>query len=309
MRRFAGALAIAIAALLPAPRAAALVIATDPDDPLPFFRLDRPTGKFDETALAGFELLVSSRTGEFRAADMYLIAGEVTDPDHALALDLGGVAEIGGVPLAFSIEHRLTGGRRLLFRVSPGAAEDRLLCWGVGCPGEARAAERLGGLAPIADWNGLQVQVRAQEVPGASAALRLLSLEGVEVGGAPLFDEVVTPESPGTLPGDAGRRGQWLLADDLDFLTREWTLRGVVTLSRPDDATSDLTKVRLAVDLVRDPTLPFAVPEPGSLLLAAFGLAALGRHRPRPPPDPAQRPPASSGSRPPGPGARSRPCA
>ncbi len=283
--RAAGALQAVVtgwlaAVLLPAVPAAGLVVATDPDDPLPFFRLDRPTGKFDETGLSGFELLISSRTGEFRAADMYLIAGEVTDPAHALALDLGGAAELSGVPLRFAIEHRLAGGRRLSFRVSPAMGAPHLLCWGRGCPAGAVAAERLGGLAPITDWNGLQIQVRAQEVPGASAALRLLGLEGLELSGAPLFDEVVTPDSPGTLPGDAGRRGQWLLADGLDFVTREWTLFGIVTLSRPDAALADLTKVRLAVDLVRDPSLPFVVPEPRALLLVAAGLVGLGRRRP-----------------------------
>lgn len=281
IRPLTGGLLLVLGSLLSGLPATALVIATDPDDPLPFFRLDRPTGKFDETGLAGFELLVSSRTGEFRAADMYLIAGEVTEPDHALALDLGDAAQLSAVPLGFSIEHRLAGGRRLLFRVSPAAGTGtHLLCWGTGCPAEALSAERLGALAPPVDWNGLQVQVRAQEVPGASAALRLLALDGVDLAGAPLFDETVTPDSPGTIPGDAGRRGQWLLADDLDLVTREWTLRGILTLSRPDEATTDLTKVRLAVDLVRDPTLPF-VPEPGTLLLVVCGLVGLGSRRRR----------------------------
>jgi hypothetical protein len=94
----------------------------------------------------------------------------------------------------------------------------------------------------------------------------------VDLSGADLFDDVVTPESPGTI--DAGRRGQWMLGDDLDLVLLEWELEGTVTLSRPDAALEDLTKVRLAVDLVRHPDLPFVpAPEPAGFLLAA---AALG---------------------------------
>src|SRR4029453_19017078 len=104
------------------------------------------------------------------------------------------------------------------------------------------------------------------------------------LAGAPLFDEVVTPSSPGTIsPLDAGRRGQWLLGDDLDLIANAWELRGTVTLTRPDAALEDLTKVRLAVDLVRHPDLPFLpAPEPAQGLLLASGgalLAAAGRRR------------------------------
>ena len=78
---------------------------------------------------------------------------------------------------------------------------------------------------------------------------------------------------------DAGRRGQWLIADSLDFLLNEWELEGFVTLTRPDGALVDRTKVRLAIDLVRDPTLPFVVPEPSTVLLMGLGLAALSGRR------------------------------
>jgi hypothetical protein len=71
-----------------------------------------------------------------------------------------------------------------------------------------------------------------------------------------------------------------MLADDLDLVVSEWELTGVVTLSRPDAALDDLTKVRIAVDLVREPSLPF-IPEPSTALLLASGLAGLGARRRR----------------------------
>ncbi|HSJ98723.1 MAG TPA: PEP-CTERM sorting domain-containing protein [Myxococcota bacterium] len=261
-------------------RAGALVIASDPNDGTPFFGLFRPTGQFDETALSGFEFLISSRTGQFRANDQYLIAGEATEEGTSLAADLGGVTDLSGVAFGFSIQHHLAGGRNLTFRVvDPRTSAASVLCWGLNCAPGSTSAEVLGGLAPIDDYNGLQIQVRAQQVAGASAAVTITSLSGVDLAGAALFDEVVTPDSPGTiLPVDAGRRGQWLLADSLDLVRFEWELAGTVTLSRPDEALVDLTQVRLAVDLVRDPTLPY-VPEPSTGLLVGCGLAALARRR------------------------------
>jgi hypothetical protein len=260
--------------------AQALVMVSDPDDATPFFGLYRPTGQFDETALAGFELLISSRTGEFRAADQYLIAGEATEEASSLAADLGGVADLSGVAFAFSIRHDLAGGRRFTFRVvDPRTGAASVLCWGLGCAPGSISAALVGGLAPIADYNGLQIQVRAQQVEGAIAAVTITSLAGVDVTGAPFFDEIVTPDSPGTiLPFDAGRRGQWLIGDSLDLVRSEWELTGTVALTRPDEALVDLTQVRLAVDLVRDPRLPW-VPEPSTGVLVGGGLLALARGR------------------------------
>lgn len=272
----------AVLALAAVEGAHALVMVTDPDDGSPFFRLDRPTGQFDETGLSGFELLVSSRTGQFRANDQYLIAGEETLPETSIAADLGAVEDLSDRPLAFSIAHELSGGRRFTFRTTDlGSQASSVLCWGVGCPQGSIATELLDGMPPIVDFNGLQIQARAQDVPGASAALAITSLTGVEVGGAEFFDEVVAPDSPGTvLPQDLGRRGQWMLADSLDLVLSEWELTGIVTLTRPDEALTDLTKVRLAVDLVRDPTLPVVpLPEGPSSLLGVSCLLALAASR------------------------------
>jgi hypothetical protein len=277
--------AAALAALGPAGRAGAVVTVYGPDDGSVFFELYRPTGQLDETGLSGFELLISSRTGSFRANDQYLISGEATEETTSIGADLGAVADLSGVAFDFSIEHNLAGGRNLTFRVThPTTTAESVLCWGLGCAPGAQAVELLNGIPPIGDYNGIQIQVRAQDVAGASAALSITALSGVDLAGAPLFDEVVTPASPGTIsPLDAGRRGQWLLGDDLDLVANAWELRGTVTLTRPDAALEDLTKVRLAVDLVRHPDLPFVpAPEPAqSLLLAAGGalLAAAGRRR------------------------------
>ncbi len=149
------------------------------------------------------------------------------------------------------------------------------------CAAGSISAETINGFAPINDYNGLQVQVRAQEVAGSSVSVVIFGLSGVTLSGSPLFKETVTPLSPGTIsPLDFGRRGQWFLADDNDLTAKEWELTGVVTLNRPDGALVDRTKVRLAVDFVRDPNLPF-VPEPSTGLLIGLGLVALGTKRPR----------------------------
>jgi len=270
-------------------RAGALVTVTDSDDFLTFFNLYRPTGEFDETGLSGFEFLISSRTGEFRANDQYLISGEETAETTSLGNDLGAVADLSSVPFAFSIQHNLVGGRNFTFRLTDlVSSEVSVLCWGLNCPIGSNAAEILNGISPISDYNGIQIQVRAQDVAGSSAAVTITALNGVTVAGAGFFDEVVTPASPGTIPGDSGRRGQWMIGDALDLVLNEWELLGTVLLSRPDAAETDVTKVRLAVDLVRDPRQPFLIPEPSMLLLLAVSVmasAALARpvrRRPEP---------------------------
>jgi hypothetical protein len=278
-RRIArGALAAVALLWAGAVPAAALVTVTDSDDFLPFLNLDRPTGEFDETGLSGFELLISSRTGDFLANDQYLIAGNVTDAATSLGNELGAVGELSGVPFGFSIRHNRAGGRNFTFSVTNLVTSAvSVLCWGENCPAGSNHAEILNGIPPITDYNGLQIQVRAQGVAGSSAAVTITALNGVPVGGADFFDEVVTPASPGTIPGDTGRRGQWLLGDDLDLLRNEWELLGTVTLSRPDAALVDRTMVRLSVDLVRDLTLPYEVPEPPAAALLAAALAGVAR--------------------------------
>ncbi len=270
---------LAGAALAPAP-AAALVVATDPDDGSTFLNLFRPTGQFDETGLSGFEFMISSRTEEFRESDQYLIAGEETLPETSLGTDLGAVADLSGTPFAFSITHNLSGGRHFAFQLTDLTSNaTSILCWGKNCPAGSIASALLNGLAPIRDFNGLQIQARAQDVPGSSTTVTITSLLGLDVSGADFFDETVTPEVAGTIfPFDVGRRGQWLLGDDLDFVLKEWELTGTVVLSRPDDALVDLTKVRLAVDFVRDPRLPYLlpIPEASTVSLLCAGLLALG---------------------------------
>jgi hypothetical protein len=271
-----------------APPATALVTITDPDDGSVFLQLYRPTGQFDETGLSGFEFLISSRTGEFRENDQYLISGEETDEATSIGHELGGVGELSGTPFAFRVEHNLVGGRNFTFAVTNTVtSETSALCWGENCAPGSLAVELLNGVPPVESYNGLQIQVRAQDVVGASAQVAITALSGVTVTGAPFFDETVVLSSPGTIsPLDAGRRGQWLLGDDLDLVENEWALEGTVTLSRPDAALEDVTKVRLAVDLVRDPSLPFIdVPEPGAPLLlgvgaAVFILSLMRRKRP-----------------------------
>ena len=277
-RRKAPFTALAVAGLLAVAPASALVTVTDPDDGSVFLGLYRPTGKFDETSLSGFELLISSRVGEFRENDQYVISGEETDEATSIGHDLGAVGDLSGTPFTFAIEHNLIGGRNLTFAVTNTltSATD-VLCWGENCAPGSTAVEILNGIPPIESYNGLQIQVRAQDVPGASAQVAITSLSGVSVAGAEFFDETVVLTSPGTIsPFDAGRRGQWMLGDDLDLVESEWALEGTVTLTRPDEALADLTKVRLAVDLVRDPSLPFIdAPEPGAPLLLGMGAAVL----------------------------------
>ena len=70
------------------------------------------------------------------------------------------------------------------------------------------------------------------------------------------------------------------MADDNDLTQNGWELFGSVTLNRTDSALSDRTKVRLAVDFVRNPELPF-IPEPSTGLLVGLGMAVLALRRER----------------------------
>ena len=270
------AVSVAVAALVwvgMTGRAAAIVVVSGPDDGSAFFPLVMPTGEFDERGLSGFEFLISSRTGQFRENDQYLISGEATEETTSIASDLGTVGDLSGTPFSFSLQHNLVGGRNFTFSVTnENSMETNALCWGQNCAPGSNSTEVLNGIPPIFDYNGLQIQARAQDVAFSSVDLQIISLTGVDVVGEDFFDELVTPLSLGTIFFfDFGRRGQWMMADSLDLVLSEWELTGIVTLSRPDAATSDLTKVRLAIDFVRDPNLAF-IPEPSTqtLLLAAI---------------------------------------
>ena len=258
----------------------ATVVVSGPNDGSAFFPLFQPTGEFDERGLSGFEFLISSTTGQFNSNDQYLIQGEDTNELQAIGNDLGTVGTLSGVLFDFSIQHNLDGGRNFTSSLANTVtSEVSVLCWGQNCAPGSNSAELIDGFAPINDYNGLQVQVRAQEVAGSSASVEILGLSGVTLSGEPLFDETVTPSSPGTIFSfDAGRRGQWFMADDNDLTRNEWELFGSVTLNRTDSALSDRTKVRLAVDFVRNPELPF-VPEPSTGLLVGLGMALLAFRR------------------------------
>jgi hypothetical protein len=251
-----------------------------------FFQLEKPTGELDEPALSGFEYVVSEMADPFRANDQYLIVGEDTIASRSLVNDLGGVTELSGTTLNFSIQHNLVGGRNFTFIIDDLlAGSPSILCWGGNCAAGSISAPTIDGIAPITQYNGLQLQLRAQDVAGSSATLSNLLLTGVDIapGSAPLLDGTVTPLTPSTIPGDPpGRMGQWLLGDSLDLVTQEWELSGTITLTRAT-AMEDVSKVRLAVDFVNDLRLPLApVPLPAAVWLFASalgGLAALKRRR------------------------------
>jgi hypothetical protein len=104
-------------------------------------------------------------------------------------------------------------------------------------------------------------------------------LSGVKISpqSDPLFNGTVVPSTPSTLSnfGDPpGRVGQWILGDSLDLVLTEWLLTGMVTLSRPDDATMDVTQVRFSVDLVNDTRLP-TIPVPPAVWLFGSGFLIL----------------------------------
>ena len=233
---------------------------SEADDPLPeveitsdaetFEHLLRPTGKFDETSLGGFNYWISSREGDFTANDQYLNVGDETLETNALAADLGTVEVLSGQPQAFEITHMA--GQHFRFSLSADGVTSTL-CWGEGCPETAIAAVTLEGAPPLTAFNGLQLQFRAQDVAGSSVTVTDLALSGLRPtnDSEALFDGTVTPETPSSLPLDPpGRAGQWILGSSL--AQADWTLSGTVVLSRPDEALEDRNKVRLAVDFVED---------------------------------------------------------
>ena len=258
-------------------RADASVLVTS--DPSTFLRLERPGGEFDETSLGGFEYLISSRTSGFRANDQYLIVGDESDAATAIAADLGAVGELSETPLDFSIQHNLIDGRNFTFSIAnPATGGISVLCWGDNCPPGSTSTPTLNGQAPINTYNGLQLQVRAQEVEDSSATISNLSLTGVDIDprSAALFAGTVAPSTTSTLSifGDPpGRVAQWLLGDSLDLVLLEWELSGTVTLMR-EFAKEDLTMVRLAVDFVNDTSLS-TIPAPAALPLFVSAMAVL----------------------------------
>lgn len=282
-RRSLGAVAGALLVALLAQPAGATVTVSGPADNSAYFPLVMPTGAFDERGLSGFEFLIGGVETGFFAGDQYIVQGEDTNPAQTIFADLGTAADLSGETFDFSIQHNLASGRNFTFSIS-NALQTSVLCWGLGCAPGSISAETINGFAPILDYNGLQVQIRAQDVLGATTQVQIQGLTGVMLNlQEPLFDETVTLSTPGTiLPFDLGRRGQWFMADDNDLTANEWELFGTVTLTRPDDATTDRTKVRLAVDLVRNESLPF-VPEPSTGLLVGLGLAGLAARRERRP--------------------------
>jgi hypothetical protein len=271
-----------IATLGICPGVAASLIVTS--NALTIFNLEKPTGKFDEPSLSGFEYLVSDRTGEFRQNDQYLVAGEESLPATTLATDLGGLADLSGTALDFSIRYNLVGGRNFTFSIDdPLSGAASILCWGGNCPAGSMSAETIGGLAPVTQFNGLQIQVRAQEVAASSVSISNLVFTGLPIapGSDALFDGTVTPATASTIPGDPpGRIIQWLLGDSLDLVMNEWELSGTVAIARIE-AIEDLTKVRLAVDLVNDlrlplpPEEPIETPLPATLWLFSIAFAGL----------------------------------
>ena len=266
---------IAIALVGMPDRARAAVQITN--DASTFGFLLKPTGKPDEPSLGGFNYWISSRTGasDFKKNDQYLNVGDETDETTAIAADLGTVTNLSGTGFDFSITH--TANKNVSFDLSNlGTGATSTLCWGIDCPTGSISTPTLDGQPPINNYNGLQIQVRAQEILGSSITIDNLTLTGLDIapGSAALFDGVVTPFTPSTLPLDLpGRVGQWILGTDLVLL--DWELAGRVTLVRPDAALSDRNKVRLAVDFVNDTRLP-TIPVPAALPMSLTGLAFLG---------------------------------
>ena len=235
----------------------ALISVTITNDWETLFHLEKPTNKFDEPSFGGFNYMISGTQGDFFESDIYLNIGDETTPEHALGLDLGGPETLSGRAYDFRITH--VAGLHYIFSMTPlSDGESGILCWGQSCPAGAISAERLGsfGFSALGAYNGIQLQLRAQEVEGASAHLSHLTLTGLDISAdsVALLDARVRPDTPSTIPVDPpGRIGQWILGIGLS--RSNWSLSGRVTLTRPDDAVMERTKVRLAVDFVRDTRL------------------------------------------------------
>ncbi len=274
-------LCVSLAAVSMPDSAAAAVAITN--DPATFGFLEKPTGKPDEPSFGGFNYWISGRDlPDFRANDQYLNEGDETLESNTIAFDLGKQPELSETPFNFSIQHDK--GKNYSFSLTNTLTNTTsVLCWGIECPvGDVnKNSATLGGKTPITNWNGLQIQVRSQEVIPSSVQIENLTLTGVDIapGSDPLFDGTVTPATPSTLPFDPpGRVGQWLLGEDNDLTLNSWELSGTVTLMRTDDARSDRNKVRLAVDFVNDTRIPppSLVPLPAALPLFASALGLLG---------------------------------
>ncbi len=239
----------------------------------------------DERGFSSFQYLISGDDGGILdRGDHFITNGEDRKDDLSIAADLGIQPDLSGKQFAFSLQHNFIGGRNFTFTVDEvGNGTASTLCWGMGCDADADiVAETLGGDRPFTDFNGLQLQVRANEdnsIINPLAAVQITRLSGVDLAsGTTFFDDVVTPSSlPTILFANPGRQVQWLMADDNDLTLNEWELTRMVTLSRDDLATEDVTALRIKVDLVRDPNRPFGalVPIPGGVWLFGTGLMAL----------------------------------
>ena len=187
-----------------------------------FGQLEKPTGKIDEPSFGGFNYLISSLPSGFTAGDMYLNLGDETVEEASIAADLGDVAALSEAAFDFSIR-QVVGQRQVFALTRVASGETTTLCWGVQCPEGSIVKELLGGEPPFSEYNGLQIQLRAQEIAGSSAKLEQVELVGLlpTDESPPLLEATVTPETPSSIPIDPpGRVGQWILGTDL--ATSDW---------------------------------------------------------------------------------------
>jgi hypothetical protein len=220
-----------------------------------FLDLEKPTDKFDEPSFGGFNYWISSVADGFNANDLYLNLGDESTEDSTVAADLGDVSTLSGVAFNFSIKQVVD--TRYVFSVTNTSNNQTdTVCWGTACPEGSISKATLSGETGFNGYNGLQIQLRAQDVDASSASLSNMQLIGMRATeeSAPLLSSTVEPDTESTLPLDpSGRLGQWILGTGLP--TRDWELTGTITLTRPDEALIDRNKVRLAVDFIKDTTL------------------------------------------------------